>query len=111
MLSLFQTTLVVKQRNGGVSFSDLPCLASGKNLKPTSNKLEDIRRQGITVDNENNPDLQNIIDEAPQSMNAFNWEPDVIICPGHLNSLHHTYVDFKNYSHKEVTKIKKLELF
>ena len=40
---------------------DLPCLASGNNLNLTSEDMADLRRQGIYVDNNNNPDPKTIL--------------------------------------------------
>ena len=53
---------MVEQRVGGFEFSDLPCLALGRNLNLASNDMADIRRQGITVDDGNEPDIKNIPD-------------------------------------------------
>ena len=43
---------------------DLPCQAQGKKLNLPSDDTADIRSQGIAVDNENDPDPENIIDEV-----------------------------------------------
>ena len=34
---------------------DLPCLDSGHNLNPASEDMDDLRRQGISVDDDNEP--------------------------------------------------------
>ena len=39
----------------GVGISDLPCLASGHNSNLISEYMSDLRRQGIAVDDKNDP--------------------------------------------------------
>ena len=77
----------------------------------TSDNMEDIRRQGITVDDSNFPYPKNIPYKIPQPANALKCKPEGIICQRRSNNLHHTYAAFNNYSREEVTNMKKLELF
>ena len=67
-MSVFLTPLVVEQRIGSVEFSGLPCLALGRNSNLTSNYMADIQRQGISLDDDNEPKVisspyQNIADD------------------------------------------------
>ena len=55
MLSVLPAPLVVQHRVCGVEFSDLPCLNSGQNSNLTSNDVADLWRQGISVDDDNEP--------------------------------------------------------
>ena len=50
----------------GVEFSNLPCLASWRNLNFTSDDMADIWHQGIDVNDNNNPSPENILEEFPQ---------------------------------------------
>ena len=72
VLSVSQTYLVTKHKVGGVEFLGLPSLASGQDSKLTSNDMEDLRHQGIIVGDENGPAPDNIIDQVPHLVNAFN---------------------------------------
>ena len=54
-MSVSLTPLVVEKRFVGVEFSDLPFLALGGNPNLTSNDMANIRHQGISVDDKNNP--------------------------------------------------------
>ena len=54
MLPVYQTPLVVKNRVGGGD-SFLPSLDSGKKSNLTSDGMAYLRRQGINVDDENEP--------------------------------------------------------
>ena len=70
---------MVKKRVGGVEFSDLPCLASGKILKVTSNEMTDLRNQCIAVDDDNVPAPNNIPDEVTQLEDCYSWRQGGII--------------------------------
>ena len=52
--------MLVEQRVCDVEILDLPCLASGHNSNLTSEDMADIRRQGISVDENNDPEPENI---------------------------------------------------
>ena len=55
MLPVSELPLLVEQRVCGVEISDLPCLASGHNSNLTSEDMADLWRQGISVDDNNDP--------------------------------------------------------
>ena len=74
VLSVSQTSLLVEHRVGGIDFSDLPCLASGRNSNLTSNDMVDLWCQGIDVDGANKPDPKNITNYVPQQGNYYNWK-------------------------------------
>ena len=74
-----------------------------------------LRRQGIEVDENNDPAL----DKTPQTNNstttsetALNWtEAEGIACTQSARNLPDTQACFKNYRHKDVMKISKIDLF
>ena len=102
---------MAKHRVSGVEFSYLSCLVMGRNSNLTSNKMADLRCQGITVDNDNNPYPDNIPYQVPQAENAFDWKLEGIVLTTQFNSLYHTYAVFKKYSPEVVMNMKKLQLF
>ena len=108
-LTVSELLLFVEQRVCGVETSDLPCLDSGRNSNFTSDDMADVRHQGVAVDDDNNPAPQNI--PLPQLEDGYSWRSEEIICPRRSNNLPNTYAAFKNYSHEEVMKMTKLELF
>ena len=69
-MSVYQTPLVVKQRFDGVEFLYLPCLASEKNVNLTYNEMAYLWHQGIDVDDENYPALENILDDVTHPENT-----------------------------------------
>ena len=55
MLPVSDLHLLVEKRVCGAEILDLPCLASGHNSNLTSEDMADLRRQGISFDNNNDP--------------------------------------------------------
>ena len=55
MLPVSELPLLEEQRVGGAEISDLPCLASGRNLNLTSDDMADIQHQGIDFDKDIDP--------------------------------------------------------
>ena len=71
MLSVSLTTFVLEKRFGGGKFSDLPCLASGRNSKLASDDMNGLQYQGIAVDDYNYPSPDNITDEVLPPENGY----------------------------------------
>ena len=69
VLSVSHTPLVVEHRVGGVDLLDLPCLALGKKSNLNSNDMADLWRQGISVNDDTDPDPGNIPYEVPHMVN------------------------------------------
>ena len=63
---------MVGHRVGGVDTLDLPSLDSGRYSDLTSDNMADLRYQGITVYEKNNPEPENIPDQVPQQVNPLN---------------------------------------
>ena len=106
---------MVEKRVCAVKISDLPCLASGNNSNLTSENMADLWRQVISVDNDKDPDTENI--PVPGNIPLTQLEEDNglryegIIFLRRLNNLHNTTAAFKNYSLEEVMKMKILGFF
>ena len=61
---------MVEYRVGGADFSNLPYLALGEILSLTPDSMADLRRQGIDVDDDNDPAPDNIPYEVSQPSNS-----------------------------------------
>ena len=72
MVPVYQTVLVVDHRVGGSNTSELPGLDSGHNSNLTTNVMADLMNQGITVDDENEIEPENIQDQLLQKLNHLN---------------------------------------
>ena len=100
---------------GDVEILVLPCLASEHNSNIPIEDMADLRRQGINVNNENDPapkiflTLENI--PLTQLEEDNSWISEVIICSRQWNNLLNTNAPFKKYTHEEVMKMTNLELF
>ena len=66
--------LVTCYRVGGVDVSDIPSLDLLLNRKLASNYMADLRRQGITLNDKNNPVPENIPYQETQQLNPLNLE-------------------------------------
>ena len=55
MLPVSELSLLVEQRVCSVEILGLPCLNSGRNLNLTSDDMAYLHRQGISVDDDNDP--------------------------------------------------------
>ena len=113
MLPVSELPLLVEERVCGVEIMYLPCLASGNNSNLNYEDMDDLRRQGIYVDKNNNPVPVNI--PVPRNIPLTqieednSWRSEVIIFPGGSKILHNTNAAFKNYTREEVIKMTKLE--
>jgi hypothetical protein len=105
----------VQARVGGVDSVDIP-IPVPRNSNLSADDLADLRRQGIAVDDDNDPAPENVpARQAPQQAAAvvapLEWRSEGIICPRRANNLQNSNACFKNYSREEVMKMTKLELF
>ena len=66
MVTVHQTYLVYYDRVGGVGGLGLSSLTLGCNFKFSSENIEELRCQGISVDDDSNPVPDNIPYQAPQ---------------------------------------------
>ena len=115
MLPVSELPFLVEQRVCGAEISHLPCLASGHNSNLTSEDMDNLRRQGISVNDDIDPDPENM----PVSRNIHlsqleeynSWISEGIICLKKSNNIHNTNSAFKNYSRENLMKMKKLEPF
>jgi hypothetical protein len=96
-------------RTDGVDEVNIP-FARNSNL--TADDMAELRRQGITIDDDTDPAPENIpipelrVEEVPLS-----WQSDGIICPRRAANLQNTNACFMNYSREDVMKMSKLEFF
>ena len=115
VLPVSELTLLVEKMVWGVEISDSPCLASGHNSNLTSENMTDLWCQGIAVDGDNELAPENIPVPGKISLSQLeehnSWISERIIFLRRSKNLHNTNAAFKNYTHEEVTKMKKLEFF
>ena len=83
MLPVLELSLIVEQMVCVVEILDLPCLASRNNLNLTSEDMADLLRQGISVDDNNDPTPQEMYvtenTPLPQLEEEDIWIPEGFI--------------------------------
>ena len=99
----------------GVQILDLPCLSSGHNLNLTYEDMADLWRQGIAVNDENDPAPKTfpipVNSPLTQPEDENSWRYEGIIFPRRSNNLNNTNTVFKNSTREEVLKMTKLKFF
>ena len=68
MMQVSQLSLVAYHRVSGIDALDLSSLDLVRNSNLTSDNMAYLRHQGITVDDDNNPEPENIPDKFPQQL-------------------------------------------
>lgn len=84
-----------------------------RNSNLTLDDMAELARQGIEVDNDNEPAPENVPDAAPTTAEpeALEWKEDGIVCPRRAANLQNSAAKLKNYSQEDVIKMSKLDLF
>ena len=94
---------------------DISTLITRSDQTLTSDDIAGYRRQGISVDDDNEPAPKNlpsvVLPDEAVTPPVLEWKKDGIICPRLANNLRNSAAGLKNYSFDEVKKMTKLELF
>jgi hypothetical protein len=79
-----------------------------------SEDMAELRRQGIAVDDDNDPAPENIPDRGAAPAAAadnLNWKGEGIICPRKSTNRQNSFAGFTHYSRDDVLCMSKLDLF
>ena len=68
-------------------------------------------RQGIAIDDDNDPSPENFPRQGEITAGAGNWKRESIICPHKSGNLQNSFASFKHYSHDAVLRMSLLQLF
>ena len=76
-------TLAVGRNNrtDGAEENDAPNLLLGRTLNLRSEEMEELRRQGIYINDDNNPAPENAPIQSETTAGTCNWRREGIICP------------------------------
>ena len=89
-------------RLDGAEANDMPSLLSGRTTNLLSEDMAELRRQGIAIDDDNDPAPENIPDrgaEPEQVVDNLNWKGEEgIICPRKAANLPNSFAGFTHYS-------------
>ena len=73
--------------------------------------MVEIRRQGIAIDDDNNPAPENVPRQVENTTGAVNWMREGIICPRKYSNLQNSFASFRHYSHDSILRMSLLQLF
>ena len=100
-----------KNHTDVVEANHAPKLLSGYTLNLRSEDIVDIYRQGISVDDDNNPEPDNVPRQVETTAGTGNWRREGIICPLESGNLQNYFAYFRHYSHDAVLRMSLLQFF
>ena len=68
-------------RSDGAESNDSPILLSGRTSNLRSEDMVELRRQGIAIDDDNDPAPENVPRQGKNTTCTGNWRREGIICP------------------------------
>ena len=71
----------------------------------------ELRRQGISINVDNNPAPENVPRQGETTTGTGNWRREVIICPQKAGNLQNYFSCFRNYSHDDILRMSLLQFF
>ena len=73
--------------------------------------MVELRRQGISIDDDNDPAPENVPQKGENTTRTGNWTREGIICPRKAGNLQNYFASIRNYSHDAILRISLLHLF
>ena len=95
----------------GEEENDAPILLSVRTSNLRSEDMVELRRQGISIDNDNNPAPENVLRKGENTNRTGNWRREGIICPRKAGNLQNSFAFFRHYSHDAILCMSLLWLF
>ena len=89
-------------RADGVEANDAPILLSGRTSNIRSEDMVELRRQGIDIDDDNNPAPDNVPRQGENTTSTVDWRIEGNICPRKAGNLQNYFASFRNYSHDSI---------
>ena len=73
--------------------------------------MVELRRQGIAIDDDNDPAPGNVPRQVETTVGTSNWMREGIISPRKAGNLQNSFASFRHYSHDENLCMSLLQLF
>ena len=70
-----------------------------------------LRRQGIAIEDDNDPAPENVPRQGKTTTGTGNWRREGIICPRKDGNLQNYFYSFRHYSHDAILCMSLLQLF
>ena len=71
----------------------------------------ELRCQGISIDDDNNPAPENVPRQGDTTTGTGNWRREGIICPRKAGNLQNYFASFRHCSHDAILRMSLLQLF
>ena len=73
--------------------------------------MVELRRQGISIDDDNDPAPENVPRQGENTTRTGNWRREGVICPRKAGNLQNSFASFRHYSHDAILRMSLLQLF
>ena len=98
-------------RADGAEANDAPTILSGRTSNLRSEDMVELRRQGISIDDDNDPAPENVPRQGENTTRTGNWRREGIICSRKDGNLQNSFVSFRHYAHDAILRMSLLQLF
>ena len=105
--------LAVDENNhaDGAEANNAPILLSGRTSNISSEDMVELFRQGIDINDDNDPAPDNVPRQGETTTGTGNWRREGIIFPRKSGNLQNILASFKHYSHDAILRMSLLQLF
>ena len=86
----------------GEETNDAPNLISGRTSNLRLEDMAELCRQGIAIDYDKNPAMENIPRHSETTSGTGNWRREGIICPRKAGIFQNSFASFRQYSHDAI---------
>ena len=73
--------------------------------------MAELRRQGISINDDNDPSPENFPRQDETTSGTGNWRREGILCPRKSGNLQHSFTSFRHYSYDAILRMSLLHLF
>ena len=88
-----------------------PNWLSGRTSNLRSEDMAELRHQGISIDDDNDPAPDNVPRQGETTYGTGDWRREGIICPRKSGNLQNSFPYFRHYLHEAVLSMSLLQLF
>ena len=73
--------------------------------------MVELRRQGISINDDNDPATENVPRQVENTTHTGNWRREGTICPRKAGNHQNSFAYFRHYSHDAILRMSLLQLF
>ena len=98
-------------RTDGAEAKNFPNLLLGHTSNLRLEDMSELRRQWITIDDDNDLAMVNVPRQGETAAGTSIWRREVIICPRKAGNLQNSFASFRHYFHDALFCMSRLNLF